>query len=130
MPKHHITKRNGYWRFIRRIPITYRDVDGRGIVQRSTNVRVLDDPRGIRAREVAAGMNRALEDHWRALKNGDARQAAVDYEAAVSAARRLGISPPIEDPSQRTIDQLVERIERLMSASNVDRAAIAAATTS
>jgi integrase len=124
--RQHLTKRNGYWRFIRRVPDAYRDLDERSIVQQSTHIRVLDDPRGIRATEIAAGMNRALEDHWRALKHGGTRRAVADYEAAIAAARRLGIAPPIEDSAQRTIEQLLDRIERLMAAKQVDPAAIAA----
>jgi integrase len=123
----HLTRRNGFWRFVRRVPDTYREVDDRTIVQQSTHVRVVDDPRAIRAGEIAANMNKALEDNWRARKHGDTRQAAADYEASITAARRLGIAPPIADAAQRTIDQLLNRIKALMSAKDVDRAAIAAA---
>ena len=47
MPRH-FGKRDGYWRFVRRVPKEFLELDRRGIVQQSTKVRVADDPRAIR----------------------------------------------------------------------------------
>jgi hypothetical protein len=60
----HLVKRDGYWRFVRRVPKEFLERDRRAIVQQSTKVRVADDPRAIRAGEVAERMNRALEGNW------------------------------------------------------------------
>jgi integrase len=108
----YLTKRGGFWRFCRRIPDEYAALDRRGIVQQSTKVRIVDDPRGIRAREVALRMNDALEKYWRDLANAGTAQAVADYHAASKAAKRMNISPP-DTSAQRTIAELLARVEQL-----------------
>ena len=49
-----------------------------------------------------------------------------DYEAARNAARKLGISEPIADAAQRTIMELLDRIERLEGGHAKDRASVLA----
>jgi integrase len=115
----YLTKRGGFWRFCRRIPDEYAALDHRGIVQQSTKVRIVDDPRGIRAKEVALRMNDALERYWRDLANAGNAQAAADYHSATKAAKRMQISAP--DPSaQRTIAELLARIEQLEKAKHAE----------
>jgi integrase len=108
----YLTKRGGFWRFCRRVPDEYAAFDHRGIVQQSTKVRIVDDPRGIRARDVALRMNDALENYWRDLANAGTVQAVADYHAASKAAKRMNISPP-DISAQRTITELLARIEQL-----------------
>ena len=122
----YLTKRGGFWRFCRRVPDEYATIDRRGIVQQSTKVRIVDDPRGIRAREIALNMNAALEKYWRDLANAGTAQAVADYHAAIKAAKRMNISPP--DPSaQRTIADLLARIEQLENGKRIeDRANVLA----
>ena len=86
MPRH-LVKREGYWRFVRRVPREYSELDMRGIVQQSTRVRIADDPRGLRASEVAERLNRALETYWQSLLDGNTGRAVAEYEAARRAAR-------------------------------------------
>jgi integrase len=122
----YLTKRGGFWRFCRRVPDEYSALDRRGIVQQSTKVRIVDDPRGIRAREVAHRLNGVLEQYWRDLANAGDAQAVADYHAASKAARRMGISPP-DSSMQRTIAELLARIEQLEKGKGVeDRASVLA----
>jgi integrase len=125
MPRH-LVKREGYWRFVRRVPREYSELDMRGIVQQSTRVRIADDPRGLRASEVAVRLNRALETYWQSLLDGNTGRAVAEYEAARRAARRMRISPPIEDAAQRTIADLLYRIEKLTADQVKDRASVQA----
>ena len=125
MPRH-LVKREGYWRFVRRVPREYSELDMRGIVQQSTRVRIADDPRGLRASEVAERLNRALETYWQSLLDGNTGRAVAEYEAARRAARRMRISPPIEDAVQRTIADLLYRIEKLTADQVKDRASVQA----
>ena len=37
------TRRNGTWHFVRRVPLEFAAIDGRGVVRHSTKVRVADD---------------------------------------------------------------------------------------
>ena len=122
----HLVKRGGMWRFVRRVPKEYATLDPRGIVQQSTKVKVADDPRGAQAKQVADGMNEALETFWRNLVESDHAQAVRDYEAARNAARKLKISEPIADAAQRTIAELLERIEKLEGERIKDRASVLA----
>jgi hypothetical protein len=119
-------KRDGLWRFVRRVPKEYAVLDKRRIVQHSTGVRVADDPRGIRARKIADNLNGALETHWRSLVDGESAEAVQDYEAARQAARRLRISEPITDAAKRTIAELLDRIEKLEGKLAEDRSAVLA----
>jgi hypothetical protein len=121
-----LVKRDGFWRFVRRVPKDYQALDPRGIVQQSTKVRVADDPHGIRAKQVASSLNAALETYWRDLVESDSAQAVRDYESARNAARRLRISEPIAQADQRTIAELLERIEKLEGKLHNDRSSVLA----
>jgi integrase len=119
-------KRDGLWRFVRRVPKEYADVDKRRIIQHSTGVRVADDPRGIQAKKIANELNFDLETYWSNLAEGQSEQAVRVYEAAKYAARRIGISQPIADAAKRTIAELLDRIEKLEGKLAEDRSAVLA----
>ena len=109
-----LRRRGGFWYAVRRVPKEYAELDRRVIVQQTTGIRVADDPRAIRAKPAADRFNKDLEQHWRRLASGeDTRQAEIDYRAARAAAKRMNISPPIDDPTSRTIAELLERIRKL-----------------
>lgn len=124
MPRH-LVKRDGFWRFVRRVPKEFLERDRRRIVQQSTKIRVADDPRAIRAGEVAERMNRALESYWLSLIDGDTGKAVAEYQAARNAARQMRIRP-IEYDAQRTIAELLDRIEKLTGNRADDRASVLA----
>jgi hypothetical protein len=42
----HLTKRNGTWHFVRRVPEEFASYDKRGIVKLSTKVRIARDRHG------------------------------------------------------------------------------------
>jgi integrase len=108
----YLTKRGGFWRFCRRVPDEYAALDRRGIVQQSTKVRIVDDPRAIHAAKVARELNDALESYWRDLTKAESAHAVAEYNAGVKAAQRMRISPP-DSSAQRTIAELLARIEQL-----------------
>ena len=56
-------KRDGMWRFVRRVPKEYAALDKRRIIQHSTGISVAEDPRGIRAKKVANELNFDLETY-------------------------------------------------------------------
>lgn len=121
-----LVRRDGYWRFVRRVPKEFTHLDKRGIVQQSTKIRIADDPRAIRASKVAEQLNASLESYWHSLAHGETATAIQEYEASRNAARKLGISPPIDDPAKRTIHALLDRIEKLTGQHVDDRAAVLA----
>ena len=107
MPRH-LAKRDGYWRFVRRVPKEFLERDQRGIVQQSTK-----------------RMNRALESYWLSLIDGETGKAVAEYEVARNAARQMRIRP-IEYDAQRTIAELLDRIEKLTGNRADDRASVLA----
>jgi hypothetical protein len=44
-----LTRRNGTWHFVRRVPVEFAALDPRGIVKHSTRVRVSSDRMGRKA---------------------------------------------------------------------------------
>ncbi len=47
-----LTRRNGTWHFVRRVPIEFADVDRRGVVRHSTKIKIRNDRAGRRAARV------------------------------------------------------------------------------
>ena len=123
-----LVRRGGFWHYVRRVPQHFAELDRRVIVQESTGIRVADDPRAIRAAPAARRIDKELEQHWRRLSSGvDARQAAIDYQQARQAARRMNIAPPVDDATSRTIAELLERIAKLEGLNRTgDRASVLA----
>ena len=84
----YLVRRGSFWRFCRRVPQEYAELDKRVIVQQSTKIRIADDPKAIRASRKVNDYNLALERYWRDLAEGDSAQAVRDYEAAIKAAKQ------------------------------------------
>jgi hypothetical protein len=55
-----LTRRDGTWHFVRRVPAEFLPFDRRGIVRHSTRVRIEDDRNGRRASRVAERFNEQL----------------------------------------------------------------------
>lgn len=87
----YLTKRNGKWHFVRRVPIEFSSFDKRGIVKLSTKVRISADKLGQRASVVADRLNLDLEAFWSKCAAGEADRAAVEHSEAVRRARVLGV---------------------------------------
>lgn len=111
-----LTRRNGTWHFVRRVPTEYAALDPRKIIKHSTKVRIADDRTGRRASRVAGKLNEELEAHWRGLVEGKSKQHLAGFEEAKRRARALGFdyienSQLVVLPFERSL----ERIEALAS---------------
>jgi integrase len=109
-----LTRRDGSWHFVRRVPAEFASLDPRGIIKHSTKVRISDDRNGRRASLVADRLNRELEAHWRALVGKAAGEEMSRYELARQQVRALGFDfidlPQLAAlPPERTF----ERVEAL-----------------
>lgn len=105
-------RRQGFWHFVRRVPETFAAHDRRGIVKRSTHIRIADDPRGLRAARTAALMNGELEASWQGLAGGQSAEARARYEAARKRARQLGFSyMPAAEVAAQPLAEILARIE-------------------
>jgi hypothetical protein len=83
----YLTKRNGVWQFVRRVPLEYATLDRRSVIKHSTKVEVSKDPRGSKAKNIADAMNRELEAYWNGLYKGRAQEASARYAEARRLAR-------------------------------------------
>ncbi|MBB2973986.1 tyrosine-type recombinase/integrase [Mesorhizobium sp. RMAD-H1] len=118
----YLTKRRGFWHFARRVPKEFAQIDNRGIVKETTKIRIVDDPRGIRAGKIAEGLNAALEQYWHAMVEGKAAEARQRYDTARKRARALGFDyvEAAELAAERSASEIVARFEQLMSRNALD----------
>lgn len=117
-----LTRRDGTWHFVRRVPLEFAGLDARGIVRHSTKVKVRDDRTGRRATRIAEKLNGELEAFWQAAAHGPAREQAERYDATRQFARTLGFEYVAnEQLLQFPIERLLERLETLVSKSVVDK---------
>jgi integrase len=114
-----LTKRSGFWHYVRRVPDSVADFDGRGVVRLSTKIRVADDPRGVRARTVAAEINAEVESFWATATEGKLAEAKARFEAARRRASSLGFRYRTADDiaAGTSLDEIVKRIGAAFAAS-------------
>ena len=117
-----LTRRDGTWHFVRRVPQEFARLDARGIVRHSTKVKVRDDRTGRRATRIAEKLNSELEAFWQAAAHGPAREQAARYDATRQFARTLGFEyVENEQLLQFPIERLLERLETLVSKGVADK---------
>jgi integrase len=111
-----LTRRNGTWHFVRRVPVEFSAFDQRGIVRHSTKVRVSADRTGRRAIRVAERLNAELEAYWHQLAGDRADDAARGYEDARRRARSLGFDYADSGQIlQFPWEKCIERIEAILT---------------
>jgi len=111
----YLTQRNGFWQFVRRVPLDYAEFDTRGIIKQSTKVEVAKDKRGVKASRVAETINRELLAYWEGLRQGRTQEAEERYAAARRRARTLGFDyVETKELSKRSIVEILERFEKMM----------------
>ena len=124
----YLTKREGFWHYVRRVPLAVAGTDKRTFARQTTKIRVADDPRGIRAARAAEQINADTERHWRAILEGRAVESKVRYEAARKRARAFGFDYASASVlAERPVIDILERLERLVETkSENDETAVAA----
>jgi hypothetical protein len=106
-----LTRRNGTWRFARRVPTEFAHLDRRGVVKHSTKIRIASDRAAVRASRVAEKFNSSLEQHWRVLADSGSKEAVDSYNEARRRARQFGFNY-IEN-TQLVAGPAAERLDRL-----------------
>ena len=111
-----LTRRNGTWHFVRRVPLEFSQFDKRGIVRHSTKVRVSSDRTGRRAVRVAEKLNHELESFWSQCVRA-ADPTAASYDEVRKRARSLGFEY-IENSQLMSMsaEKRLERLEALITA--------------
>ena len=117
-----LTRRDGTWHFVRRVPAEFARFDARGIVRHSTKVRISDDRTGRRASRIAEKFNSDLEAFWRAVATGPATAQLARYDTTRQYARTLGFDY-VESAQllQFPIERLLERLETLIGKGVADQ---------
>jgi integrase len=111
-----LTRRNGTWHFVRRVPIEFAKLDRRGVIKHSTRVKIATDRSGRRAVRVADKFNEQLEIFWKGLADGKPKAHLNNYEAARSRARALGFDYVENDQlMQQPAEARLERLEALVA---------------
>lgn len=109
-----LTKRNGVWHFVRRVPPEFADVDPRGIVKLSTKIRVDKDRAGVKAGRIAQKMDLDLEASWRAKAGQGARDAVLALDDARRRALALELSyQPVDDVAKEALAEILRRLDAL-----------------
>ncbi|GEP11445.1 tyrosine-type recombinase/integrase [Methylobacterium gnaphalii] len=117
----YLTARAGIWHYARRVPAAFAEFDPRGVIRQSTKIRVIDDPRKVRAARAAARINSELEAYWRDGLRGDAVAARARYDKVRRDARRLGFEYiSAVEVSQRPIEEILQRFEALAARNVID----------
>jgi hypothetical protein len=109
-----LTRRNGTWHFVRRVPSEFSRVDRRGVVRHSTRIKITADRAGRRASRVAAQLNEQLELSWREMAKGSLQEETCRYDVARKRARSLGYEYiEIEQLMDRPAEVTIQRLETL-----------------
>jgi hypothetical protein len=125
----YLMKRNGFWQFVRRVPLEFAELDPRGVVKHSTKVAVKKDRLGLKARRIADAMNRELEAYWRGLSEGKSQEASDRYNEARRRFRTLGFGyVEMAELADRPTLEALDREALLDAFDQIGRAAASAGT--
>ena len=115
----------GLWFLVRRAPGEFTAYDGRNPVRVSTGIRIVDDPRGVRAAEVVAKLHAELKQYWKDKRRGRDRDAEARYQQACNRARSLGLDyvPAAKAAPNLPIEEILRRFETLARRGTMDSAA-------
>jgi integrase len=124
-----LTRRDGSWHFVRRVPAEFAHFDRRGIIKHSTKVRISQDRTGRRAARIADKLNEELELYWKALADGRSKADLNRYDEARRCARSLGFEyienlQLLMQPPEERLDRLETLIARGAANDPVARAAL------
>lgn len=106
-------KVNGFWYLVRRVPMEFVELDKRAPVRLSTGIRIVDDPRGIRASQIVQQLDAELHGYWCDLRAGRDPRAVKSAEWARETSRRFGFEY-LEGPDLRQqFGELIRRVDAL-----------------
>jgi len=112
------TKRDGFWYLERRVPKRFHAVERRRIVHLSTKIRIVDDPRAIKATQVAADIDASLHRTWQAALNGDPACPTISHDQAKHIAHENGVPYlTLTEISHLPLEDILKRLELLRDAS-------------
>jgi hypothetical protein len=110
-----LTRRNGTWHFVRRVPIEFATLDSRAVIKHSTRIKIANDRSGRRAARVTEKVNEQLEIFWKGLSDGKPNNGLNNYDLARRRACALGFEYIENDQLVRQLPETrLERLEALV----------------
>lgn len=107
--------RGGIWYLVRRVPKAYAHLDERRVVKLTTGIRVVNDPRGIRATRVVAQLSESLDEDWAAMVAGRDPDLHRRFERAQRMVMNRGLSYiPAEKLAVGPLEEIVRRLDILV----------------
>lgn len=124
-----LTRRNGTWHFVRRVPVEFAALDPRGVVKHSTRVRVSSDRTGRKATRVVDELNQELENYWQELCARQMGIAPQGYNEARRRARSLGFDyieneQLLAQPAEKRLERLEALVAKGLTSDAGARAAL------
>lgn len=115
-------KVKGFWFLVRRVPGGFAAYDTRKLVRRSSGIRIVDDPRAVRAGEVVTKLLAELVRYWEDKRRGRDRDAEARYEQACNRARSFGLNyvPAADAALNLPLDDILRRFEILARRGTAD----------
>lgn len=115
-------KRDGFWYFIRRVPLEFAHLDKRRKVVMSSGIRIADDPRGVRAAQAVEVLDAQLHQFWDDLREGRNPEAVKRFEGALETAGRFGFEYREATELKQQFGEVLKRIEALTALPKDQRA--------
>lgn len=106
-------KVDGFWYLVRRVPRDVAHLEKRTKVRVSTRIRIVDDPRGTRAKGVIQKLDHELDLYWSAMQAGKNPDAIRRWEWACETARNFGFDYVEANVLQNSLVDLVKRMEAI-----------------
>jgi hypothetical protein len=86
-----LTRRNGTWHFVRRVPIEFATLDSRAVIKHSTRIKIANDRSGRRAARVTEKVNEQLEIFWERIVGRQAKQRFEQLRPRTAPSLRPGL---------------------------------------
>src|SRR5690606_35941165 len=107
--------RGGIWYLVRRVPKAYAHLDDRRVVKLTTGIRVVNDPRGLRASRVVAHLSESLDEDWEAMAQGRDPDLHRRFERAQRMVMNRGLPYiPAEKLAVGPLEEIVRRLDILV----------------
>jgi integrase len=116
------------WYYIRNVPTEFRPLDGRGQILISTNIRVADDPRAVRATDIVRKLDGETFAFWHARQAGTDAEAELKYKKALAVMQANGFTfLPKSQFDTLAADEVLQRLDLLIERRSLNNAAEGAA---
>lgn len=103
------------------MPLEFRPFDEQPVRRLSTEIRVADDPRAVRAKPVVAQLDRELFAYWRGRRDGKNDEAVRRFNEARDRARQLHLNYATADElAAGSLKEILARVNLLLERGDIE----------